>query len=328
LEDHRANIELNLEYPNIRFGQEPKVQLVKLGLMYALEGRFLPQLKPSNEVARVMPLQVEEEELPEIQRHVDEPVPVPQPEPILPSEAERQTHNLVHVPYAPWCDVCTRCKATDDPHGQLSHARGGQLEEEVPITQIDFMFIGSLTVLTCYVVDTNAGAATGIQDKGGDISYAVAWLVRTLNKLGVTRRILQTDQEPSIEAIATKAAQQREHSTMLRTSPRRSHQSIGAVERWHRSVQEQFRAVKLQAETSLGHTIKDGQPLCAWILRHAAWLLHRFQVTRSQGTTAFARTTGRNYSGRVAEFVEQVLALQPQPVHGRGPRVGSKFQTR
>jgi hypothetical protein len=118
----------------------------------------------------------------------------------------------------------------------------------------------------------------------------------------------------------------RDHPALLRMSLRRSHQSLGAVERWHRSVQEQFRAVKPQAEKSLGHEIQDGKHLCTWIWRHAAWLLHRFQTVSAYGTTAYVRITRRNYTGRIAEFAEQVFALQPQPTHGHGPRIGSKFQ--
>ena len=38
-----------------------------------------------------------------------------------------QEHNVTHLPYAPWCDVCVKARAVDDAHRRVTlhrHLRG------------------------------------------------------------------------------------------------------------------------------------------------------------------------------------------------------------
>ncbi len=72
---------------------------------------------------------------------------------------------------------------------------------------------------------------------------------------GMANVIVQTDQEAAGEAVARRAAEKRRAQTMIRTTPRRSKQSLGAVSRWHRTLQEQIRVTRLQVEENLGQTL-------------------------------------------------------------------------
>ena len=93
-----------------------------------------------------------------------------------------------------------------------------------------------LKILSMVDVATGFGGSTVVEVKGaggaaGD--YAVQWSLRFLRQLGHTKVTLQTDQEQSIMALANRVADQRQHQTLTRQTPRRSHQSNSSVERYH-----------------------------------------------------------------------------------------------
>ena len=43
-------------------------------------------------------------------------IPADLPAPTQPSEVERELHNLTHLPFASWCEVCLRSRTRDNPH--------------------------------------------------------------------------------------------------------------------------------------------------------------------------------------------------------------------
>ena len=43
-------------------------------------------------------------------------IPADLPVPTQPSEVERELHNLTHLPFASWCEVCLRSRTRDNPH--------------------------------------------------------------------------------------------------------------------------------------------------------------------------------------------------------------------
>ena len=52
-------------------------------------------------------------------------------------------------------------------------------------------------------------------------------------------------------------------------------------------------------------------PLRAWAVLHAAWLLNRFHVSSTTGTTSVMSLRGRSYKGKICALCEEVFALDP-----------------
>ena len=65
------------------------------------------------------------------------------------------------------------------------------------------------------------------------------WAVNMLNFLGRSDIILQCDPEPSLIKWADSVKSKQSERTVVRTSPRRSHQSNGGVENYQKQLQGQ-----------------------------------------------------------------------------------------
>ena len=84
---------------------------------------------------------------------------------------------------------------------------------------------------------------------------------------------------------------------------------------------------QLQRDSAMN--LPSTQPICSWIVRHAAWTLTRLQINRARGgTTGFFRVFGQNYSGKVVLMGERVMVMMPQLAEGREPKRASKFHDR
>ena len=168
---------------------------------------------------------------------------------------------------------------------------------ENPIVQMDYSQLGDRWILTAYSCEKGAGNATMIPSKSVS-AWQVAWMCRTLQWMGHSEVTLQCDQEPTIRALADRVVARRRDRALVRQVPRRSHQSLGADERWNQSVQGQFRVIKMQLEEQAGTLFTANSAVCSWAVRHSAWLLTRFQVSRLRGGTAFWRVRNATYTAK------------------------------
>ncbi|CAE8619652.1 unnamed protein product [Polarella glacialis] len=251
-----------------------------------------------------------------------EPRPIPQHEGPA-SKDERMRHSLVHLPRQPWCRVCIRARAREDPHRALQESQ--ETLEQPSLVQMDYTFIEAVKLLTAYLLDRGYGAATVVQSKGPEL-YAVSWLVNWLDQLGLEDVTLHIDPEAALRAVAERVRALRQKRTLIQETPVRSPQSIGGVSRYQRSLQEQIRALRLQLEESLNSEIDVEDAIVTWIVRHAAWLLARFAPWRD-GAAPYTRHRGAPYRGKVVEFGEYVLAMNPEG-YWRGAQRTSKFDSR
>ena len=85
--------------------------------------------------------------------------------------------------------------------------------------------------------------STVVETKGPTDSYATTWAVKMLNFLGLSDIILQCDPEPSLIKWAESVKSKRTERTVIRSSPRRSHQSNGGVENYQKQLQGQVRTM-------------------------------------------------------------------------------------
>jgi hypothetical protein len=87
-----------------------------------------------------------------------------------------------------------------------------------------------------------------VKGKGGkDTEFGVKAIAAWLNQEGLSNATLQCDKEPAILDVC-KRIQQKAPGTMLREAKLEDKEGNGGVGRWHRSLQNQIRAIKLNFE--------------------------------------------------------------------------------
>ena len=85
--------------------------------------------------------------------------------------------------------------------------------------------------------------STVVETKGPTDMFETMWAVKLLNFLGLSDIILQCDPEPSLIKCAESVKSKRTERTVIRSSPRRSHQSNGGVENFQKQLQVRVRTI-------------------------------------------------------------------------------------
>ena len=149
-------------------------------------------------------------------------------------------------------------------------------------------------------------------------------VITFIKRQGFSQSTLQCDGEPALVKLVEEIGKQT--SLPTRQSPAYSHQSQAYVEGWHRSLFAQFRALlfdfchRYKLEPS---DIKMGGSFSQHMLRHAVWLLNRFQLHSSDQKTSFQRRWGVPFSNPVLPFGELVLA---QTQHAESAKLDHRLQ--
>ena len=123
--------------------------------------------------------------------------------------------------------------------------------------------------------------------------------------LGHNVVMLHSDQEPVLVQLLKAVQSRRVKRTLVRHGPRASHQSQGKIENANRVINGVCRAMWLSLE-DLREILPSDSMLTAWLIRHAAWCLKRFQV-KNDGRTAFVRVFGKAYTSQVLPLGERVM---------------------
>ena len=247
-------------------------------------------------------LQVDAERTPEQQRVPPEP-----------SQAEKDIHDLVHIPYKDWCPLCVSFKARQDRHPPRDHATSSN-----SVVSFDFGYASrkgdedKLTVLFAH--DRFTGAMIGIPTpaKGGKyMPYLGTELARFVVSTGHNPVTLRCDNEPSTLALldtVRKALRAVNVHTNVETSAPHDHQANGAAEVTVQVIRQQAALLLRQLEIGGGSEeflFGSHHPMFAWSMLHASWLHNRFMI--SNGFTAFEKTFDRQYTGKLAKFGECVM---------------------
>ncbi len=170
----------------------------------------------------------------------------------------------------------------------------------MPMISADYCFMnlgtetekGEPEVATVLVIAdrrSRACCASMVPAKGLD-AFGVKVGCRFLDALGYMSALMQTDGEPSITAWAkavrrdwfrvTSTAEQidAEKQMPMRTSQKDDHANNGAIESVVQCVEGLVRTLRFAAESSLGVRIGPLSPLLPWIVRHAGFLISRFNL--------------------------------------------------
>ena len=111
--------------------------------------------------------------------------------PKQPTAQERAEHELTHLPYRTWCDICVRTKGKANSHPRQKIKQ--------PVIQVDIAYIKSLDdktsvpILTAIDVETGMSMATLIQDKTQHFEYLVNCMCNFLIECGRAQAILPAE---------------------------------------------------------------------------------------------------------------------------------------
>ena len=258
------------------------------------------------------------------ERELADPVVAVRPGPLtipgvaLPLEAEREAHELTHLPATAWCEYCQRAKPNDGRHMQL----GGDASQSVlPTLCMDFAFHGVdgeglkdpeqvTSAVTLIVVDGGTGyplAVTAPSKGGRDLDYFARAITNFAALLRFRKMRLFSDQEPSMKDLGHKVVRLREgHETMLHYSPVGSSASNGRAERMIQTVRKQALALKLSWESQFGIPLLGQSCLLPWLFRRAAWLLARYHV-KATGRTAYEDVNDAEFRQEILPWGEVVI---------------------
>ena len=235
------------------------------------------------------------------------------PTPQQPTEQERREHELTHLPYRSWCPTCVQSKGRQDNHPKQT--------SKTPVIQVDLMYYKALgekqttSVLTAVDVETGMCMAVQLEDKTQHVQYLSVCLQQFLMECGRTHAILnntvlQSDQEDFIISLLKMVATAMGSNIAVRQAPAYTSQAQGSVERFHRTLAGQVRALKLQLETNYGIKLNSKHPIMPWLVKHAAYLLNRYSI-HSDGNTSYYRRWGKEHKTPICEFGETILYMLP-----------------
>ncbi|CAE8615096.1 unnamed protein product [Polarella glacialis] len=243
----------------------------------------------------------------------------------LPSADERKAHEVTHLPYQQWCPVCVSCKAADSPHHRLPEEGA----DDTPVVEFDYGFVSPTgqadeceapVVLVARAKQSGYSFATVVKVKGAGDTAAVQGVLGFLQEAGLPgqRLRLRSDQEGSIRACVSRIASQRTAETIVETTPKGSSNSLGAAERYIRTLMTQVATLCTQVQQQWNVELKADSPLLPWVVGHAAWLLNRFQPYL--GETPFHRVQGHEYRGEVYAFGQPLLVRKVESQSRLQPR--------
>ena len=151
--------------------------------------------------------------------------------PLLPSQAERDQHDLTHLPFRSWCAHCVRGCGQTHPHHRVVRD-----VDAVPEIHVDYCFMGkkqekAQPILVVRDRDTKMTLSFLVREKGAVDMHVVKRILAFLKELGYdgVKIIVKSDQESPIKAVIDKVMQLREGATVPEHSPVRSSGSSGVI---------------------------------------------------------------------------------------------------
>lgn len=234
----------------------------------------------------------------------------------LPSRAVIESHNLAHLPYAAWCEICVAARGETDQHTPVEESK------PIPQVQLDYAYYSATgdvctmerakaTVIVMVDCDVNEYGLMQVKKKGYD-TFAVRFTASFLDRLLAPVVRTRFDNEPALVQLVDKVAEFRmPRETLKEPIVRAEHEGVGAVERAHRSLQATTRALKLDYLARTKVDVVPGHVLFPWMLRHSAWLTNRFQPRGSRGTTAYEARNGVPYKSALVAFGEVIMIRVP-----------------
>ncbi|CAE8609178.1 unnamed protein product [Polarella glacialis] len=114
---------------------------------------------------------------------------------------------------------------------------------------------------------------------------------------------MRTDGEPAVVSLVRQVASRRAARTHLETTPVSSSSSLGGAERKIQAIEGQLRTLRKALEEMHQAQVPASHPIFSWLVRHACYLLDRFQPSRRhQGQTPYERLHHRPFQETLCTF--------------------------
>ena len=143
--------------------------------------------------------------------------------------------------------------------------------------------------------DDRRGAGLPLPRQRPGDDWVVKQLVLDLEDWGRRNVRLQTDGEPAMLALQQAIAENRKGETVQRNSLPYNPQSNGGAEQAIQDVTDLMRRMLLGLELEVRSRLDLTLPVANWLVRHAAFVLTRYQVGHD-GLTPWRRLTGRAWN--------------------------------
>lgn len=240
------------------------------------------------------------------------------PSPYMPSQSERDDHELTHAQYRSWCEHCVNGRGVE-----MGHRMGDDHSERgVALVAFDYMFLTSanlysrsdwmscdekdidpklvLKILVVRDMKSKSIFAHAVRCKGSDEDgYAVRCLVDDVKWLGYSKVILKSDNEPAIVKLLADTLKSLRVEGLEQACeehpPPYDPQSNGQIEVGVKLVKGQLRTMRSALESKVGFRIPVAHPLISWLVSHAANVLSWYSRGRD-GRAAYQRVRGRPFS--------------------------------
>ena len=116
--------------------------------------------------------------------------------PRTPTKAEREEHDVSHVPYRPWCRFCVMGRRLERRHLTQS----GDRDDDRPRVFADYGYLSGDSTPLLVAKDTRTGMtfAAAVSTKGGGDPHAARFLAKWIDGLGCQEVTVRTDGESSV----------------------------------------------------------------------------------------------------------------------------------
>ena len=221
-----------------------------------------------------------------------EPVPeqarlaTPEPMATAPSVLEQARHCLTHLPFARWCPIFVKARAADQPHTVQAAKPGPE------VVQFDYSFLDAAPILIGATRRTGYSFASAVRRKGAGDVGVVDDVISWLREAGLSGQLrIRSDGEPAIKALVA-AVVRRHGAAVQETTPVKSSSSLGAAERFSRTLSAMVRTLRYALQDRTGIECSARSLLFNMLVMHANWLYCRYQP-RQNGLTPFEDQHGR-----------------------------------
>lgn len=228
-----------------------------------------------------------------------------------PTKKEREEHEVLHLPYRPWCKWCVLGKGQSDHHVT---EKKDVADVTVPTISIDYMFLGTKnikakdrTVLAIFDNRTKAVMALMTHNKG-PVEWVMNAAVKFIEELGYGKIAIsiKCDGEPAIMAVRDAISKKRVAPTIPLDAPVREAQSNGGMERAVKTIQGQYRTLLSHLVDRVGIDVKDDFDMLQWLTHWISHTMNRYKV-HSHGKTSYHMATGHMCSAQSPRLERRCL---------------------
>ena len=181
-----------------------------------------------------------------------------------PTAKDIEEHNVTHLPYKGWCEICVAARAVSDPHRRVSPVPDDEREAEVAKVYFDHAYFRTRRatparqVLVAVCGDTGVRFTVTTTNRSGTNPHTIALIEQGLRTLGLwgAQLVLRGDGDYVLQDLLNRVASTRQAKTWVEQGPRGDSQAHGRAERNVRALEETVRVQRADLEARLGRAME------------------------------------------------------------------------